>query len=56
MWGIDDTWVLLGYLLSIGSAVLCVVYGLAAWNRGRDEIGSEDVRWAAEEKKVEQQF
>jgi len=56
MWGIADVWGLLGYLLSIGSTVLCIVYGLIAWNRGREDVESQDVRWAAEEKKVEQQL
>ena len=53
MLGIEDKYVLLAYLLCIGSTLLCVIYGLLAWNRGGEEtIGQEDIRWAAEEEKV----
>jgi hypothetical protein len=31
--GISDPWILAGYLLSIFSVLLCVVYGLIYWNR-----------------------
>lgn len=57
MLGIEDKWVAAAYLLCIGSAVLCVVYGLATWNRGGEEAPqqqAEDVQEAKEEKKVEQ--
>ena len=54
MLGIEDGWVLAVYLLCIGSAVLCVVYGLFNWNRGDSEVSSDDIRWAAEEKKVDE--
>lgn len=36
MWGIQDGWILAAYLLCIGSALLCVVYGVVNWNRGDD--------------------
>jgi hypothetical protein len=39
MWGIQDGWILAAYLLCIGSALLCVVYGIVNWNRG-DEAGT----------------
>ena len=32
MLGLDDPGVILAYLLSIGGAVLCVVYGVLNWN------------------------
>lgn len=32
MIGFADPWVAATYILSIGSALLCVVYGLARWN------------------------
>ena len=53
MIGIEDKGVLLAYVLCIGSSVLCVVYGLLARNRGDEPVKPEDVKWAAEEKKVE---
>lgn len=33
MLGLHDLSIGLAYLLSIGSAVLCVVYGVIYWNR-----------------------
>jgi hypothetical protein len=36
MLGIDDPWILLAYGLSIGLALVCVVYGLMNWNKGGD--------------------
>ena len=56
MLGIEDKYVAAAYVLCILSAALCVIYGLINWNRGDDEIKQEDVRWAAEEKKVEEQL
>ncbi len=56
MLGIDDTYVLLGYLLCIGSTVLCAVYALLAWNRGQDAVAEEDVKWAKEEKEAEKEL
>ena len=56
MWGIHDGWVLAAYLLCIGSAVLCVIYGLSNWNRGDSEDAKSEVRWAAEEKKIEEEL
>ena len=57
MLGIEDKWVAAAYLLCIGSTVLCAVYGLIMWNRGgRPEQTAKDVRWAEEEKKVEEEL
>ena len=54
MLGIEDSYVLLAYLLCVGSTVLCVIYGVINWNRGEDVVRDEDVRWVEEEKKVEE--
>jgi hypothetical protein len=32
MLGLGDGWVFLGYLLSIISAILCIIYGIIKWN------------------------
>ena len=56
MLGIDDRYVLLVYLLCIASTILCVVYGLVTWNRGQETLHEEDVHWAEEEKKVEEEL
>ncbi len=56
MLGFKDFWVLLGFLLMILSAILCVIYGLINWNHGV-EIKSikleKEKRWAKEEAKIE---
>ena len=56
LFGIEDTAVSLAYTLCIASAVLCVVYGLLTWNRGDEPVQEDDVKWAAEEKKVEEEL
>lgn len=56
MLGIEDKGVLSAYLLCIASTVLCVVYGLINWNRGAEDVGVDDVKWAAEEKEIEQEL
>lgn len=49
MLGISDGWVFLAYILSILSAVICVIYGILTWNKGDEPIKQEDVQWAKEE-------
>ncbi len=56
MLGIEDKYVSLVYLLCIASSLLCVVYGLLSWYKGADETREEDIRWAQEEKKVEEEL
>ena len=59
MLGIEGKWVAAAYVLCIASAVLCVIYGLITWNRGAEEGTEqveEDVHWAKEEKKVEEEM
>lgn len=56
MFGIEDTWVSSAYILCILSALLCVIYGILNWNRGQEQISPEDVHWAEEEKKVEEEL
>jgi len=48
--GIEDSWVVLAYLLCVFSSLLCVVYGAATWNKGDEPLKQEDVNWAKEEK------
>ena len=33
MLGINDPWILTGYILTIGITVVCILYGLLKWNR-----------------------
>lgn len=56
MLGIEDKGVVAAYVLCIVSACLCVVYGLLNWNRGDESVEPDDVKWVAEEKKVEDKF
>jgi hypothetical protein len=56
MLGIEDKGVLTAYLLCIASAILCVIYGFINWNKGDEEVQPDDVKWAAEEKKVEEEI
>jgi hypothetical protein len=56
MWGIQDGWVLAAYLLCIASTVLCVLYGLATWNRGDEPQPTQKTQWVAEEKKLEEEL
>ena len=54
MLGIESKGVLMAYLLCIASTLLCVVYGVINWNKGHEEPQPDDVTWAKEEKKVEE--
>ncbi len=56
MLGIEDKYVSMVYLLCIGSSILCVIYGIFRWNHGVDETREEDIHWAQEEKKVEEEL
>ena len=48
--GIEDPGVWLAYVLSLVSAVICVIYGIINWNKGDEPVKKEDVDWAKEEK------
>jgi hypothetical protein len=32
--GIPDPWIVLGYALALGLALLCILYGILAWRGG----------------------
>jgi hypothetical protein len=50
MLGIEDSWVVLAYVLCILSTIVCVLYGILNWNQGDEPVLQEDVDWAQEEK------
>lgn len=56
MLGIEDMWVWLAYLLCIVSTILCIVYGIICWNKGDEPVQPDDIKWVAEEKKVEEEL
>lgn len=52
MLGFSDFSILAGYVLSVCSAIFCLVYGIAHWRRGTDEKEGdykEEIRWEKEE-------
>jgi len=44
MLGLPDASIWLAYLLSIGGAVLCVVYGIVNWNKNGDKDNGGDTK------------
>lgn len=56
MLGIEDKWVGLAYILCILSALICVIYGAINWNKGDEPVEPDDIKWVAEEKKVEREM
>jgi len=56
MLGIEDKWVALAYVLCLASTILCVIYAWANRNRGDETVEADDVKWVAEEKKMEEKL
>ena len=56
MLGIDDPGVWVAYVLCILSTLLCVIYGAINWNKGDEPTQADDLAWAKEEKKVEEEL
>jgi hypothetical protein len=54
MFGIDDPMVWMAYLLCLAATAACIVYGVRNWNRGDDELDSDDKSWAKHEHEVEE--
>ena len=55
MFGFEGTGVLLAYILTILSAILCVVYGMMNWNKSGENEGkevAEEVKWEKKDSKV----
>jgi len=51
MFGFGDVWVLLAYVLTIGSVILCVVYGIVNWNKPKEDENAEIAEEAVWEEK-----
>jgi len=51
--GLEAPAIWLAYLLSILSALLCVIYGFINWNKGQEGVTEEDQNWIKEEKEIE---
>lgn len=57
--GIPDFGIWSAFLLCVGSAIACVVYGIVNWNRGADDESQqikEEAGWEVEEKAVEEKL
>jgi hypothetical protein len=57
MLGIDDPGIYLVYVLTVASALLCVWYGIANWNKGtenEDEEISAEIKWETKEKEIDE--
>ncbi len=56
MLGLQGWAVPLGFLLTLLSAVLCVIYGIMNWNKGylTDEEFEQEKEWVKEEDKVKE--
>ncbi len=55
MLGIEGPCVWLAYLLCLASALLCIAYGAANWNRGDEPARAEDGPRAKEEGQTEEE-
>lgn len=56
MLGLDGFAVPLGFILTILSTILCIIYGIINWNKGyvtQEEMQQEEV-WKQEDSKVKE--
>jgi heme exporter protein D len=56
MMGIQSTAVWLAYLLSVVSAIGCVIYGVINWNKGASKVKKEDRAWLEKEEAREEEI
>lgn len=59
MFGIEDPVIYIGYLLTVLSLLLCVIYGAINWNKGDDPEESTletDVKWVEKEEEIKSQI
>lgn len=56
MFGINDPAIWSVYVLCILSTLLCITYGFANWNKGDEQVTPEDVIWAEDELKAEEEL
>lgn len=54
--GIPDGWIWVAYILCIISAIICVVYGIANWNKGAENETAqvqEEKEWEKAETQID---
>lgn len=54
MLGIQDPMIWSAYLLCVLATAYCVIHGLIYWNRDDEHIHPEDLKWAEDERQVEE--
>jgi len=57
MFGIPDPGIWMGYLLSILSLILCIVYGACNWNKGSEPAQEDlttDLEWEQKDEEMNQ--
>lgn len=57
MFGIPDPGIWMGYLLSVLSLILCIVYGAWNWNNGSEpaqEDPAADLEWEQMEEEIKE--
>jgi hypothetical protein len=53
MLGIQDPQIWMAYVLTIASALFCVIYGIMNWNKGDEPVYPEDEKWVKDQTSVE---
>jgi len=59
MFGIEDPVIYIGYLLTVLSLILCIVYGAINWNKGEEPAKSdleEDALWEEKDEEIQDQI
>lgn len=59
MFGIEDPVIYIGYLLTVLSLILCVIYGGVNWNKGDEPEESEqetDAQWEEKDEEIHNQI
>lgn len=46
----------MAFWLTIGSTILCVLYGALKWNQDKEEVAMEIDAWEDDENKINEEF
>jgi hypothetical protein len=52
MLGFPDIWISMGFIMTLGVLLFCILYGIACWHKGIEEKDGdyrEEIRWEREE-------
>ena len=59
MLGIEDPAIYIGYLATIISAIVCIIYGAIYWNKGKEtdlEEIQEDIEWEEKDEEIKSEI